>query len=294
MFEQLERLKAAVDTACAVDPDQVADPALLGDGLQRVDRQIRRLQGLRLRLTRAHDRRGGWKADGARSAKQWQRDRCRLTPGQAAVTCALCARRSPTWSTAQTLRSSPTGERLAFQRRAVNLGRRGDGGVWINGRLDVLGGEALLSALSAPHGERDDRSGEQHRAETARQLACDADIHRIITGPGSEVLDLGRSQRTVSVAQRRALTARDRGCIGCSAPPAWTDAHHIRHWSQGGPTDLQNLVLLCRACHTSVHHRGWKIGRKPDGRHTVTRPPRTRPEASRLRATPRDGCQRAS
>jgi hypothetical protein len=75
------------------------------------------------------------------------------------------------------------------------------------------------------------------------------------------VLDLGRETRTVSRAQRRALNARDRGCVipGCSAPPAWCEGHHVRFWRNGGKTDIGNLVLLCGRCHDLVHLGVWEL-----------------------------------
>ena len=68
-------------------------------------------------------------------------------------------------------------------------------------------------------------------------------------------LDLGRTARYANRAQRRALTARDRGCAfpGCDRPHHACDAHHITWWEHGGPTDLDNLVLLCRFHHTLIH-----------------------------------------
>jgi hypothetical protein len=98
-------------------------------------------------------------------------------------------------------------------------------------------------------------------AAQARRIACDAKVVPVVMGGDSEVLDLGRTKRTVSVAQRKALHARDRGCAfpACSRPPKWTDAHHVRHWSEGGDTDLGNLVLLCRTHHTLAHHSRWRI-----------------------------------
>lgn len=72
-------------------------------------------------------------------------------------------------------------------------------------------------------------------AETARRIACDATATRVVTGPASQPLDVGRAARVVTVAQRRALAVRDRGCIGCKAPVAWTEAHHVKHWADGGP-----------------------------------------------------------
>ncbi|MEE8330179.1 MAG: DUF222 domain-containing protein [Acidimicrobiia bacterium] len=92
-------------------------------------------------------------------------------------------------------------------------------------------------------------------AETARRLACDAGVSRIITQGPSEPLDVGRRSRTIPSAIRRALVIRDGGCTaeGCDRPPHWTDAHHKVHWADGGPTSLDNLVLLCRRHHRLAH-----------------------------------------
>ena len=96
--------------------------------------------------------------------------------------------------------------------------------------------------------------------QTARRLACDAKVSRVITDGASRPLDVGRSTRVVPPALRRALTVRDRGCgfPGCGRPPSWCDAHHVRHWADGGQTALDNLVLLCRPHHRSVH-RGFEV-----------------------------------
>ena len=77
-----------------------------------------------------------------------------------------------------------------------------------------------------------------------RRMACDAGIIPIVLGSRSEVLDIGRRSRTVPAGIRRALIQRDQGCAfpGCDRPHPWTDAHHIQHWSHGGPTALSNLV----------------------------------------------------
>jgi Domain of unknown function (DUF222)/HNH endonuclease len=106
---------------------------------------------------------------------------------------------------------------------------------------------------------------------TARRLACDATIIPAVLGSASEPLDLGRAQRLVSTAQRRALVLRDRGCRfpGCDRPPQWTDGHHIEPWATGGVTDLHNLILLCRHHHTAVHEGGWDLRFDPAA-NTVT------------------------
>jgi hypothetical protein len=95
-------------------------------------------------------------------------------------------------------------------------------------------------------------------------------------GAPTQPLEVGRTSRVVTAAQRIALVVRDGGCavVGCERPPAWCEAHHLVPWLHGGPTDLENLVLLCRAHHRAVHEGGWQLGRDPDGRLTATPPHR--------------------
>lgn len=95
--------------------------------------------------------------------------------------------------------------------------------------------------------------------ESARRYACDAQIIPTVLGTQGEVLDLGRSERLATPAQRRALTMRDKGCIKCGRPPRWCQAHHLIHWLDGGRTDLDNLCLLCTECHRLIHHSEWRI-----------------------------------
>ena len=107
----------------------------------------------------------------------------------------------------------------------------------------------------------------------ARWLACDGNVARIVFGPDGAVLDHGREQRLATPHQRRALDARDQGCVfaGCSAPTWWCDAHHLLEWLYGGATDLPNLALLCERHHTKVHH-GFRVERQPDGTWRTYRP----------------------
>lgn len=97
-------------------------------------------------------------------------------------------------------------------------------------------------------------------AGALRRFAADAGIIPAVLGGSSEVLDLGREDRLFSPAQRIALTERDGGCASCGAPPSWTEAHHIRWWDKdSGPTDLDNGLLLCVACHKQIHRDNWGV-----------------------------------
>jgi hypothetical protein len=91
--------------------------------------------------------------------------------------------------------------------------------------------------------------------ETARRLACDAAITRIITDGASQVLDVGRTTRTIPAAIRRAVVARQPTCTedGCDVPAAWCDLHHIVHWINGGPTSVENLEPRCGRHHRDDH-----------------------------------------
>ncbi|WP_327636625.1 HNH endonuclease [Kribbella sp. NBC_00482] len=96
-------------------------------------------------------------------------------------------------------------------------------------------------------------------AAAIRRLACDAKVIPIVLGSNSEPLDVGRCERLVTRAMRRALNTRDRGCVVCGAPPVMCDAHHLISWIDGGETKISNLVLLCRCHHTDLHNGHWTI-----------------------------------
>lgn len=93
--------------------------------------------------------------------------------------------------------------------------------------------------------------------ETVRRLACDASLLPMVLGGQGELLDLGRARRLFTPAQTKRLWLRDGGCTyrGCTMAPQWADAHHLIHWSDGGPSNLDNAALLCGRHHTTVHTR---------------------------------------
>jgi hypothetical protein len=99
------------------------------------------------------------------------------------------------------------------------------------------------------------------------KLACDGELNRIIFGATSEVLDVGRTQRTFTNARRDAIIARDRHCQfpGCTAPPVISECHHVRHWTRDhGSTSVDNGILLCWHHHDVVHRRHIEIHRRGD------------------------------
>jgi hypothetical protein len=108
--------------------------------------------------------------------------------------------------------------------------------------------------------------------ETARRLGCDASVVRILERDGRP-LSIGRKTRSLSPALRRALRSRDRTCRfpGCGQH-RFLHAHHIRHWAQGGRTDLSNLIQLCSHHHRLVHEGGYSVERRGGGRVRFRRP----------------------
>ncbi|MGR0220129.1 DUF222 domain-containing protein [Agromyces sp. ZXT2-6] len=102
-------------------------------------------------------------------------------------------------------------------------------------------------------------------AATARRMAADAELIPAVLGGDSLPLDLGRSARLFTKAQRLALGERDGGCASCGQNIAYVEAHHIAWWERDtGPTDLSNGVMLCSFCHHMIHRDGWKILASPN------------------------------
>jgi hypothetical protein len=109
--------------------------------------------------------------------------------------------------------------------------------------------------------------------QTARRHACDASCVHIEKNEADEIMSVGRKTRKIPPALRRALEARGRFCAfpGCTCT-LFLDAHHIKHWLDGGETKLKNLVLLCRRHHRLVHEEGWRIEVGADGTRSFVHP----------------------
>ncbi|HSP53507.1 MAG TPA: DUF222 domain-containing protein, partial [Cryobacterium sp.] len=97
--------------------------------------------------------------------------------------------------------------------------------------------------------------------KTVKQALCAGGFQEILLGENNEVLSLSRGKRFFNRAQRRAITARDAGCIipGCTVPAAWCEVHHVIPWYLDGKTDIDNGVLLCWSHHHSIDTSGWQI-----------------------------------
>lgn len=128
--------------------------------------------------------------------------------------------------------------------------------------------------LSAEDSERSELdTGQRLAPDTARRIACDSSLLTITEDEAGNPLNIGRKTRAVPPAMQRALRSRDRGCRfpGCTRH-RFVDAHHIRHWANGGETALDNLVSLCRHHHRLVHEGGFGVERLDAGALQFTRP----------------------
>jgi hypothetical protein len=94
----------------------------------------------------------------------------------------------------------------------------------------------------------------RNRIET---LLCDSRIRRVVLDETGQVVSLTTANDEITAAQRRAVAARDRCCTakGCTRPPAFCDVHHLWSRADGGPTQIGNLVLLCRRHHVRWHRK---------------------------------------
>jgi len=127
-----------------------------------------------------------------------------------------------------------------------------------------LAGAGLVGAGLVPG---DDLTGDRISASQARRLACTAHIVPAVLDGRSVPLDLGRSRRLFTPAQRLAMALRDGTCRadGCDVPANWCEAHHLHPWEHGGRTDIDDGVLLCSHHHHRVHDTSYLVDRLPSG-----------------------------
>jgi len=130
---------------------------------------------------------------------------------------------------------------------------------------DKLTGQ--LSSAGVLPGGADLEAGTRISARDARRLACNAGIIPAVLGGKSQPLDLGRTRRLHSTAQRKALGAIHDTCAiaTCERPFTWTEIHHLHPWSHGGATDLDSALPLCGHHHRRAHDSGFELHRNPNG-----------------------------
>ena len=190
------------------------------------------------------------------------------------------------------LRGAPVGTPGAKAKNAANPSAR------VGSRTRAERYQVMVhcyAATLAAEGEpgRSDLDGIRVSAETSRRMACDAAVVAMVHAKDGSMLNVGRRTRTIPPHIRRALEERDRGCRfpGCGC--TFTEAHHVKHWADGGETSLRNTLLLCRRHHRAVHEGRVKVSVNsdgtvlfftPKGRMLVDAP--SRPEPTKRRPSP--------
>ena len=135
------------------------------------------------------------------------------------------------------------------------------GGVPVTVVIRVDADDLATAARGEHGGVAQTAHGDLMSVERLLRLAGEADVTTVVLAASGGVLDFGRTRRLASCEQRKALIARDGGCCfpGCTRPAAWTEAHHIRAWIDGGETSLDNLCLLCSYHHRTFEAAGWSV-----------------------------------
>ncbi|NDD97555.1 MAG: HNH endonuclease [Actinobacteria bacterium] len=130
-------------------------------------------------------------------------------------------------------------------------------------RAEVVVHIDLATLTGGPHANTTCRThlGTDIPAETARRLACEADIIPVVLDGHSVPIDVGRAKRLATIHQRRALEAIHTTCAipDCDVPYHRCQIHHIDYWENGGRTDMSNQLPLCNKHHHAVHEGGWTL-----------------------------------
>lgn len=148
----------------------------------------------------------------------------------------------------------------AHRRRRARRRTRSRSGICVNVHIDL---RTLADLRDADDLEdlvlRDD--GWNLTRAAADQLLCDSALTAVLFDGKGTLLDANDAAEQWSRKQRRAIAARDGGCVfpGCGRPPRHCDIHHLHHRSQGGPTRTGNGAMLCRFHHRLLHHHGWRL-----------------------------------
>lgn len=147
---------------------------------------------------------------------------------------------------------------------------------------------APLAALMGDDHSCEIEGGGVIHPETARRLSCDSRLESVLYGDDGNALGIGRAARVVPAYLARQLRYRDRGCTFDGCGRQWyLHTHHIEHWAIGGPTDLDNLVLVCNHHHKLVHEHRWRVELDPSGTAVWYRPNGERFSPAPARAAPR-------
>jgi Domain of unknown function (DUF222) len=263
---EIEQLRADIDALAAAEIVGVSQRENLGV----MWREMARLDAQFARRIAELDASVEWSVDGSRSAASWLVRNFRLASGEAH-------------------------HRVRVARRMAHMPTAS--GAWRAGRISSRHVDALTSIRHAADADAEFAAFEQYlvnvalagspeevtvvggyqpHPETVRRLSCDAFIQRIVLDSKGVPLDMGRATRTFTPDQYRAIMIRDGGCRmpGCDIGPEGCQAHHIQYWENGGRTDLDVGIAICRGAghHRLIHEGGWSITGDPNGEVTFHDP----------------------
>src|SRR5438552_4018491 len=214
-------------------------------------------------LAAEFDQTDWWDYEGFNSSGDWIRFNCRMTSNAAYDRLAV--------GEPLARKSGEHDDRLLPQRYADALVELASAGrpanIQVTATIETLKGMAGAGAaemeFSLPIS-----------SVAVQRMACDCSVTRVLLSQESLVMDVGRAKPIVSSSLRRALKVRDGHCRwpGCERTASKCDGHHVVHWINGGPTDLDNLVLLCRRHHRMVHEGGWQLIKCDDGQIVTIAP----------------------
>lgn len=271
------KVRAMTRVATPENEDVLLNVALHGTASHvetqvRLYRRVKRIEALKKENERHAHRELSWRED---EDGYWTLTG-RFTPDQGAVIRKALERAQESMWDPEQQEKDPVSAR-----RADALERVADSYL-ADGEPDRSGGDRCLVHVHTDietlkeHGagaEAELEDGGHVPAETSRRMACDASFVHWQETAGGEPLNVGRKTRTIPPAIRRALQRRDLGCRfpGCTCT-RFVDAHHVKHWADGGETRMDNLVLLCRKHHRLVHEGGFGVAIAPGGVAEFTRP----------------------
>ncbi|GGO63532.1 hypothetical protein GCM10010910_16310 [Microbacterium nanhaiense] len=179
-------------------------------------------------------------------------------------TCAEQAAEDEPWSDAQ----APADTRTVGQRRhdalvsMVQAAAASEHAPTIGGAAPTLVVTVAAEQLADPAGVADiDGVDASVPAKLAHRIGCTGAVQKLVLDPRGRIIELGSPRRLFTAHQRRAIAARDGGCVipGCTIPAAWCEIHHVEEHARGGATHTDNGVLLCWAHHHDLDGSGWEI-----------------------------------
>ena len=171
---------------------------------------------------------------------------------------------SEPWSDAQ----APRDTRTVGQRRhdalvaMVQAAAASEDAPTIGGAAPTLVVTVAADQLADPAGVADiDGVDGAVPVKVAHRIGCTGAVQKVVLDPRGRIIELGSPRRLFTAHQRRAIAARDGGCVipGCTIPAAWCEIHHVEEHSRGGATHTDNGVLLCWAHHHDIDSSGWEI-----------------------------------